>query len=336
MSSQSQSDVLFEALTPTDDTKALQDGVIALPPGRHGVWAATGADRLAFLHRLLTASIKGLQDGQGSQALLLTVKAQIVSELKVFAGPDWARLVVDEGTSQDCATTLQRYAVMDDFVLAPWDHHGAWHLAGPQAAALLHKVGASVPENAKPYTHREGAAGWTLAIPALGGSTYRFFAASSEANQALAATLSEQGVQRLGAEASEVARIEAGEPAPGKEITADRFPVELALGPAIDYGKGCFLGQEPIVRVRDRGKLNWRLCTLAFQAGAGPVHAGSVLSTADRPKAGHVTSAVQLGGRAHALAFVHAAVPDGSVVEVHGDTGACTATVVERSVPALG
>ena len=67
-------------------------------------------------------------------------------------------------------------------------------------------------------------------------------------------------VPELDAAVAEAARIDALEPRFGAEITADYFPMEVGLAGAIDYTKGCYLGQEPIVRVRDRGHINWRLC----------------------------------------------------------------------------
>src|SRR5205823_873540 len=80
------------------------------------------------------------------------------------------------------------------------------------------------------------------------------------------------GVALLSADAAEAARIAAREPKPGAEITSDYFPMEVGLGDAIDYAKGCYLGQEPIVRIRDRGHINWRLVGLDV-AGPGDLAA---------------------------------------------------------------
>ena len=106
-------------------------------------------------------------------------------------------------------------------------------------------------------------------------------------------------------------RIRAGEPRFGAEITADYFPMEVGLSGAIDYTKGCYLGQEPIVRIRDRGHLNWRLVTLVADR-TGPVAVGDRLEADVKPKAGRVTSVAALPGQpAVALGMLHVSVPVG-------------------------
>jgi folate-binding Fe-S cluster repair protein YgfZ len=97
--------------------------------------------------------------------------------------------------------------------------------------------------------------------------------------------------------------------------------MEVGLSGAIDYGKGCYLGQEPIVRIRDRGHINWRLVGLDF-GGAGDPTPGDPLESDAKPKAGRVTSAARLpDGRGVALALVHTSIPVGAAIRVkHGET----------------
>jgi folate-binding Fe-S cluster repair protein YgfZ len=96
--------------------------------------------------------------------------------------------------------------------------------------------------------------------------------------------------------------------------------MEVGLAAAIDYGKGCYLGQEPIVRIRDRGHINWRLVTLDLAGPADPAASDPIESEA-KPKAGRVTSAGRLpGGGGVALAMLHTSVPVGATVHIrHGD-----------------
>ena len=96
--------------------------------------------------------------------------------------------------------------------------------------------------------------------------------------------------------------------------------MEVGLDALIDYGKGCYLGQEPIVRIRDRGHINWRLAGLRLHAEA-PVAPGDRFESDARPKAGRVTSAARLPGQPPvALALVHVSVPVGTQVRVrHGE-----------------
>jgi folate-binding Fe-S cluster repair protein YgfZ len=96
--------------------------------------------------------------------------------------------------------------------------------------------------------------------------------------------------------------------------------MEVGLGPAIDYGKGCYLGQEPVVRIRDRGHINWRLVGLDVAGPADPAASDPIESDA-KPKAGRVTSAGRLpDGRGVALAMLHTSIAVGATVHIrHGD-----------------
>jgi folate-binding protein YgfZ len=133
-------------------------------------------------------------------------------------------------------------------------------------------------------------------------------------------------------ETAEALRILAGEPKFGVDITADVFPMEVGLDPVIDYSKGCYLGQEPIVRIRDRGHINWRLVGLRLAEDV-PVVAGDRLESDARPKAGRVTSAARLPGQAPvALGLVHVSIPVGTTVRVRHEDRAVAAEVV----PAAG
>jgi folate-binding protein YgfZ len=140
--------------------------------------------------------------------------------------------------------------------------------------------------------------------------------------EAIAGRLAAAGIGRLSPAVAEVLRIENGEPAWGQEITADYFPMEIGLDGAIDYGKGCYLGQEPIVRIRDRGHLNWRLVRLQLRDPGAPLPArGDALEADVKARAGRVTSAAQLPGAAPvALAVLHVSVPVGAEVRIqHGE-----------------
>jgi folate-binding protein YgfZ len=164
---------------------------------------------------------------------------------------------------------------------------------------------------------------WVVRARALGADGAWVFGEAA-ATEPLRAALLRAGVGELDTEAAEALRILAGEPKFGVEITSEYFPMEVGLNEAIDYGKGCFLGQEPIVRIRDRGHINWRLVGLRLRDD-GAVAAGDRLEATTKPKAGRVTSVARLPGEpAVALALLHVSVPVGSEVIVRHDEGAET------------
>jgi folate-binding protein YgfZ len=300
----------------------IQDAVLAPDAGRELI-AATGADRIRFLHGLVTNDIAGTPVGRGCRAALLTPKGQVVADLRIFVRPDDLRIVVDRGQAQSVAGALSRYAIMDDFSAAPVPGFTFLSMLGPAAASRLAAagvdVGALAEAPARELPHAQAGELWVIRTRELGTDGF-WVGGAAPAIDGLAARLEAAGVPRLDPAAAEAARIDALEPRFGVEITADYFPMEVGLAETIDEKKGCYLGQEPIVRIRDRGHINWRLVVLDV-AGAAP-RAGDPLESDTKPKAGRVTSAGTLpDGRAVALAMAHVSVPVGATIRIRGPEG---------------
>jgi folate-binding protein YgfZ len=301
----------------TDVGLLAHDAVLgpAAAPARELV-VATGADRIRFLHGLVTGNVAGTEPGRGCRAALLTPKGQVVSDLRIFVRPDDVRIVVDAGQAATLATTLARYAIMDDFAAAPVPEFSFFSLLGPAAAGRLAaaRVDVGTLATAPPLAHAEVGSFWIARVRELGADGFWIGGAATDV-----ASLREKlaaDVPELEGAVAEAARIDALEPRFGAEITADYFPMEVGLAGAIDYTKGCYLGQEPIVRVRDRGHINWRLVGLDI-AGAADPRPGDALTCDAKPKAGRVTSAARLpDGRGVALAMAHVSLPVGATVHI--------------------
>jgi len=119
--------------------------------------------------------------------------------------------------------------------------------------------------------------------------------------------------------AAERLRIRAGFPRYGFDVDEDHFPFETPLAQFLDYGKGCYVGQEPVFRVHAQGNVARALRGLVIEGGE-PVELGAVIAHASRPQAGTVTSAVAGGdGTTLALGYLHRTCWDvGGTVEVAG------------------
>lgn len=291
----------------------------------------TGADRVAFLHRLLTGDVAGAPVGGGRRALLLDLKGRVVEDLRIFVDADSVRLVVAHGRGAGAAAALGRYAIMDDVLFAPQPGFVVEALLGPRAADRARAAGIAVPdavEAGAAYAHADVAspAGplWVARMHGL-GTTGLWLGGAPDVVAAAGAALGRAGVVQLAPDVADAARIAAGDPKVGPEISDEYFPMELGLDLAIDYGKGCYLGQEPIVRIRDRGHINWRLVGLRFDAASLPA-TGDRLETDAKPKAGRVTSAARLerpgdSPRGVALAMLHTSVPLGAEVRIVPEAG---------------
>ncbi len=105
--------------------------------------------------------------------------------------------------------------------------------------------------------------------------------------------LEEAGATPVGLGVWETVRIEAGLPAFGADMDETTIPVEAGLlDRAFDHDKGCYTGQEVIVRIRHRGRVNWHLRALRF-GDAAPVPGDKLFEAGGAKMRGRVTSVAQ-------------------------------------------
>jgi tRNA-modifying protein YgfZ len=106
----------------------------------------------------------------------------------------------------------------------------------------------------------------------------------------------------------EVRRVRAGRPRWGADLDESVIPLEANLGARmISQGKGCYTGQEVIIRILHRGHVNRNLRRIRTDA---PVPAkGTALFDATGKQIGTVTSAISTNGQVHGLAYVRRELP---------------------------
>jgi len=134
--------------------------------------------------------------------------------------------------------------------------------------------------------------------------------------------ITEAGGVRVGRETWETLRVEAGRPSYAEEL-ADVIPVEAGIEDrAIDHTKGCYTGQEVIVRIRDRGRVNRHLRRLRLDVEAPLPEPGTELYRESERSMGAVTTAVDSPREGKlALAYVRREVEAGQTVTVGSPQG---------------
>src|SRR5437868_14499599 len=102
-------------MADTNDVGLLHRGAVLHGGRNRELIVARGADRVRFLHGIVTGDVAGAPVGGGCRAALLTPKGHVVADLRIFIRPDDVWLVVDAGQGDATAAALTRYAIMDDF-----------------------------------------------------------------------------------------------------------------------------------------------------------------------------------------------------------------------------
>jgi folate-binding protein YgfZ len=247
-----------------------------LPSQRRTLVRVTGDDAVRFLQGLLTADVADLAQGSASPATLLTVKGKIISEVWVLAVDDDERwLALPEAIGADVLAKLDGHIIMDDVQLEPLPE---------QACAILWRDGDRLLRD-------------DLHLPA---GVRAFEATHPLPGVLLVGPERELRPGMFGepadADAFTAARIAHARPAWGFEITPDHFPPEVGFVDSVSYDKGCYLGQEPLSRIHNRGQVNRVLVRVRLSAPIAstlPIE----LTKESRP-AGELTSVAALDGLA--------------------------------------
>jgi folate-binding protein YgfZ len=314
--------------------RAVRERVGVVDRGDHGLVEATGRDRASFLHALLSNEIKALAPGQGCAAALLDVHGKVQVTLLVWVLDDRIVLVTPPGMGPATHEMLDRYLFAEKVVLD--DVTGARALllvAGPDVPALAKRLtGVALPD--RPWSSVSATLGGVEARLVRGGGETgepeAWIAAAAEAGPRAWEAVVAAGARPVGHAALETLRVEAGTPRFGHDVDASVLLPEIPFDPLVSQTKGCYPGQEVVVRIRDRGHVNRHLRGLVLEGDEPPAAGAEVW--AGGAAVGRVTSATRspVLGRAIALAFVrrqHAA--PGTRVEVRSGGRTVEAAVSE-------
>jgi folate-binding protein YgfZ len=250
---------VFDGLAGEIDSLLHSAGVSDL--GWRGKILVTGSDRLRWLNGMVSNTVQSLPEGEGNYSFLLSVQGRIQGDCYVYrrAGD----LLLDTGLDQIPALMrhLDHFIIMDDVELADVSRQWtALSLAGPAAPQVLATLGFAPPAsdgpNARMTSTRIGEVPCTI-IEAYHVTIPRFelwFA--PEHVLAVWETLQAAGATPCGLEAIETLRVLEATPLYGIDLNDRDLPQETAQTRALNFSKGCYLGQEIVERIRSRGKVN--------------------------------------------------------------------------------
>jgi folate-binding protein YgfZ len=279
---------------------ALRDGAALVDLSHRKVLRLSGKKPVEMLNAVLTNQVPE-ENRLGVYALLLNPKGRIQTDLRVLkSGEDVLIEVEPEGVAA-AKELLGRYAPFYRVGLedlseadAAW---GILGLYGPRAADLLD--GLELAEHASVEVSLNGAAllAAGVAVPVPGYDLL----GPADALAAARNHLRERGAVPADLDAYETARIQAGVPRFGSDITPENFPAEAGiLERAVSFEKGCYPGQETVARMHYRGHPNRTLYRFAME-GPSPVPGTGIFQ--GEKKVGHLTSIAPLPVNGERLAL---------------------------------
>jgi tRNA-modifying protein YgfZ len=263
--------------------EALRHAAARLDLSARGRLRVTGRDRARLLHNVTTNEVKKLTPGSGCYAFVLTPQGRIQADLTLFCFADYFLIDTEPELRETVPRLILKYKVADqveveDVTGATW----AIGVEGPAAAQVLADMGVRAP--LAPYAHQAWGECTVANVSVTGQPGFRIFASAGQQPPPLNAVVvaSEADIRQV--------RIENGLPRFGEDIRETTLPQETQQMHAVNYQKGCYIGQEIVERIRAQGHVNKKLVRLVLETSAAPA-AGTKL-TVDGKDAGEITSAV--------------------------------------------
>jgi folate-binding protein YgfZ len=281
----------------TEGYQAIRTGAGVVVRGDRGVLVVTGADRLTWLQGLLTNDVLALPIGGVQDSAYLTPQGRLISDLRVINLADRTLLDVPGSLAESLQKRLDGLLFAEDARVVDGSNQTAIiDVHGPASTQLIKRL----QDQIRSY-------GVMVAHAAFGVPGHSLFISKPHV-ESVGALLADAGGVRTTLETLDVIRVESGRPAFLIDMDEHTIPLEAGLEDrAISFTKGCYVGQEVIVRVthRGQGRVAKRLVGLRLAKGPLPAKGDAIASGARA--VGQITSAVWSPaiGSGIALGYVH-------------------------------
>jgi folate-binding protein YgfZ len=270
--------------------------------------AVTGGDRIRWMNGMVSNNVRDLATGHGVYAFMLNAQGRIQADLYVFHRGDSLLVDTERGQRDKVLQLFGRYIIADDVEIADIsDKLTALGLTGPESRRVLERAGIAVPDLA----HLQFAdVAWrqkSIVILRAGEEARESWQVwiAPEHSTELWDALVKSGARPSGTTALNLFRIARGIPQFGVDIRERDLPQETGQTRALNFTKGCYLGQEIVERIRSRGAVHRQFTGFVVE-GTLPEPGSKIL--ADEKEVGEITSSAILplpdGDRSVALGYL--------------------------------
>jgi folate-binding protein YgfZ len=256
-------------MTGYDSVRNGGAGLIDLSASRSRI-RVSGSEATMFLNGLITNDIKNARENRWLPAVFPTVQGRLIGAVRILREKDF--LIDTENASLDAILkSISKFTLAGDFrVTDVTSEIALLTVQGRRAAEVIQAVDNATVIRAT-HTAEDG-------FDLLADASRRAL---------LTEKLVAAGVGFVSPETLEVLRIEAGIPRHGQDMDETNVVLEANLDDAISYTKGCYLGQEIIIRIKHRGHVAKKLTGLKFDQ---TVDSGATVRSDEGKEIGRVTS----------------------------------------------
>lgn len=245
-----------------------------------------------FLNGLITNDMKTLAANSWMRAAFPNVQGRLLAVVRILNRADGFLMDTEAATQQKVVQLLERFTLAGDFrVTDLTGETGCYSVQGSQSAALLRQVfgETTASEPGKIVLAKLNNAEVTIIRAThTAEDGFDLFFERSDADTLRNALLG-AGVEPVSDDTAEVLRIEAGIPRYGIDMDETTIVTETNLDDAVSFTKGCYLGQEIIVRIKHRGHVAKKITGITFPDRIEIENGAKVISIDDK-EIGRITS----------------------------------------------
>jgi folate-binding protein YgfZ len=312
---------------PQREFAALRKACAVYDLGYRARISLTGSDRVRWLNGMVTNNIRDLAVEHGVYAFLLNPQGRILGDLYAYNRGDSILIDTDSSQTEKILATFDHYIIMDDVEVKNLaDQMTALGIAGPKSRTFLESAGFAIPDleplQVLPFRWQD------IDCSIVRGEDpdflpYEIWLAPDRVRRVWDALLA-AGATPAGFEALELHRIVSGTPRYGVDIRERDLPQETEQTHALNFNKGCYVGQEIVERIRSRGAVH-RKFTGFLADTAVEIEPGAKIVAGEK-EVGEITSA--------AVIHLDGAVKTVALGYIRRETGTPGREVLIGSLPA--
>lgn len=277
------------------DYEAVREGGAGLIDlSSRGRIRVSGSEAVMFLNGLITNDMKTLSENRWMPAAFPTVQGRLIGAVRVVRTGGSFLIDTDAESHDAILKTVSRFTLAGDFKVTDLtDSTSLLTLQGKRAVEIAEKVFetslADLPRDGVVELEWKGTQATIIRATHTGEDGFDLMIDSVRASEVREALIS-AGAQPVSEDTFETLRVEAGIARYGRDMDDSNVVVETNLDDAVSYTKGCYIGQEIIIRIKHRGHVAKKLTGLRFDTDQ-KIESGAVIKSNDK-EIGRVTSAV--------------------------------------------
>jgi len=255
---------------------------------KRGLIEVSGGEAEMFLNGLVTNDVKKLPENSWMLAAFPNAQGRLLGVVRIWREEGKFYFDTENATYETVLRNLKRFTLAGDFFVNDLtEEFTCYAVHGrniPNFKFQIPKL-----ENQILEAEFNGEKITILNDANVGENGFYFYVPEKQA-ESFKEEMQNSDVIQISEETFEVLRIEAGLPLYGVDMDETTVVLETGLDDAVNFNKGCYIGQEIIARIHFRGHVAKKLTGLILEDETAEIEPNDELKSSDGKNAGRITS----------------------------------------------